>query len=121
MKIGKLLRYSLYLFIMILTLYFILTIYLYFFSSKPSMEIIYSFLVPICIFVVSLFYSKKIHEKGLLRGIELWIVYFAFVLIMKVLFNLTQEINIVQNLIYLPISILGGILGVNMKQRIIQK
>ena len=121
MKIGKLLRYSLYMIIMMLILFMIITIYMYFFSSKPSAEIAYMFAAPVCIFIVSLFYSRSTRERGLLRGIEIWIVYFALVLLMKVVFKVTQEINILQNLIYLPVAILGGILGVNMKLKAIGK
>lgn len=121
MRIGKLLKYSLYLLVMTLALFFILTIYLYYFSNTPQVEIAYSFVVPICMFVVSLLYSRKIHEKGLFRGIEIWIVYFAIVMIMKLLFNSAEEINMLKHLIYLPVSILGGILGVNSKLRTAQK
>ncbi len=121
MRIGKLVRYSLYLLVMILALFFTLTIYIYYFSDKPSMEIAYNFIVPVCMFVVSLFYSRKVHEKGLLRGIEIWIVYFALVLLMKVLFNYAEEISILRHLLYLPVSILGGVLGVNMKQRMVTR
>lgn len=121
MRIGKLLKYSLCLVVMTLVLFFILSIYLYYFSKTPSVEIAYGFVVPICLFVVSLLYSRKIHEKGLFRGIEIWIVYFALVMIMKLLFNSVEEINILKHLIYLPVSILGGILGVNSKLRTAQK
>ncbi len=121
MKIAKLLKYSLYLLIMALGVFFILTIYMYYFSKQPSLEIAYSFVMPICMFIVSLMYSKNIHEKGLLRGIEIWIVYFAIVLLMKVLFKVTDEISILQHLLYLPVSILGGVIGVNLKQRFAQR
>jgi len=121
MRIGKLFRYSLYLLVMTMVLFLFLTIYLYYFSNKPSLEIAYGFIVPVCMFVVSLFYSRKVHEKGLLRGIEIWVVYFALVLLMKVLFNYAEEINILQHVLYLPVSVLGGVLGVNMKQRMVTR
>jgi len=121
MRVVKLLKYSLYLLVMTMALFYILTIYIYYFSNRPSVEIAYSFVVPFCMFVVSFLYSRKIHEKGLLRGIEIWIVYFALVFIMKLLFNYIEEINMLQHLIYLPVSILGGILGVNMKLRTVQR
>lgn len=117
MKIMKLLKYSLYLLLMTLSVFFILTMYMYFFSKQPSLEIVYNFVVPICMFIVTLMYSKSVHERGLLRGIEIWIVYFAIVLIMKVLFRVPAEINILMHLLYLPISILGGVIGVNSKSR----
>lgn len=121
MKIMRLLKYSLYLLLMTLAVFFILTIYMYYFSKQPSLEIAYSFVVPICMFIVSLLYSRSVHERGLLRGIEIWIVYFAIVLLMKVLFRVSNEINILMNLIYLPISILGGVIGVNLKNRSAQR
>ncbi|MFA9423104.1 MAG: TIGR04086 family membrane protein [Sedimentibacter sp.] len=118
MRLGKLLRYSIYLLVTTVVLFFIVTIYLYYFSNKSSFEIAYSFVVPICMFAVSFLYSRKVHEKGLLRGAEIWIIYLALVMIMKLLLNCFEQINMVQNLIYLPISILGGILGVNSKLRV---
>lgn len=121
MNIGKLLKYSLYLFIMILLVFFVITIYMYFFSKQPAAEISYSIAVPLCIFIVSLFYAKNVHEKGLIRGIEIWIVYFALVLLTKVLFSYEGEISIVRQLLYLPVSILGGILGVNTKAKFHRK
>lgn len=121
MKIKRLLKYSVYMLIMALAVFFVLTIYMYYFSKQPSLKIAYNFVVPICMFIVSLMYSKNIHEKGLLRGIEIWAVYFAMVLLCKVMFKITDEINIFQHLIYLPVSILGGVIGVNLKQRFVQR
>jgi len=114
--LGKLLKYSLYLFIFSLIIFFILTVYIYYFSRNPDFEIIYSFVVPIIIFIVSMM-SRSIHERGLLRGIELWIIYFVIVLLMKVLFGYPAEIKILYNAVILIMSILGGIIGVNLKSR----
>lgn len=116
MKIGALIKYSLYLLIMILITFLILTIYLYYFSDKQVVEIGYSFLVPVCMFVTSLLYSRNIHEKGLIRGTEIWIMYFAAVCLLKLILNTPSEINMLMHLIYLPISILGGVIGVNAKK-----
>lgn len=121
MKLGKLLKYSLYLFIFSLITFFILTVYIYYFSKNTTAEAAYSFVVPICIFIVSMLYSRSIHEKGLLRGIELWIIYFAIILLMKVLFRYPAEIKILYNLIILALSVLGGIIGVNMKNKAVQR
>jgi len=66
-------------------------------------------------------YSRSARERGLLRGIEIWAVYFAVVLMLKVLLKNPAEINILRNILYLPVSVLGGILGVNMKQRMAQR
>ncbi len=117
MKLGKLLKYSLFLLIFSLIIFFILTVYIYYFSKNPNLEIIYNFVVPISIFIVSMMYSRSIHEKGLIRGIELWIIYFAFVLLIKVLFSYPAEIKILNNGIILIMSILGGIFGVNLRKR----
>lgn len=121
MNLGKLIKYSLYLLIMLLAVFLVLTLYMYFFSSSPKAEFAYIVAIPVCIFVISLLFSRSTMEKGLFCGIEIWIVYFAFVLLLKVMFKMTQEISIVQNLIYLPVAVLGGILGVNMKHRAVQK
>ena len=117
MKLLKLLRYSLYLLLITLGVFFILTLYMYYFSKQPSIEVAYRFVVPVCMFIVTLLYAKSVHEKGLFRGLEIWVVYFAFILLLKVLFKYPAEISILSNLLYLPVAILGGILGVNMKQR----
>ena len=116
MKIGALLKYSLYLLIMILVTFLILTIYLYYFSNKQVVEIGYSFLVPACMFVASLLYSRDTHEKGLIRGIEIWIIYFAAVCLLKLFLKSTSEISMLMHLVFLPISILGGVIGVNLKK-----
>ncbi|MGD9569290.1 MAG: TIGR04086 family membrane protein [Sedimentibacter sp.] len=121
MNFVRLLKYSLYLIVLTLVVFFILTIYMYYFSRQPSLEFAYNFVVPISMFIVALMYSKSVHEKGLLRGIEIWIVYFALVLLVKVLFQLTNEISIVKHLLYLPASILGGVIGVNLKHRFAQR
>lgn len=121
MNIVKLLKYSLYLAFTILAVFFVLTIYMYFFSKQPTLEISYSIAVPICIFIISLMYAKSVHERGLIRGIEIWIVYFAFVLLIKVLFGYQGEISIIRQLLYLPVSILGGILGVNTKVKMYKR
>ena len=115
MNLVKLLKFSLYMLIITLLMFFILTVYMYYFSKQPSMEIAYNFVVPISMFIMSLLYSRSVHERGLLRGIEIWIVYFAIVLLMKILFRVPSEISILQNILYLPVSILGGVIGVNLK------
>lgn len=116
MKFGTLIRYSLYLFIMILITFLILTTYIYFFAKTSTIEIAFSFMIPICMFIVSLLYGRSVHERGLLRGIEIWLFYIAVVLILKVLLKSIGDFDIVQNLIYLPISIVGSIIGVNLKK-----
>lgn len=115
MKIGVLVKYSLYLMLMIFATSLILTLYLYFFSSNQAVEIAYNFVVPACMFVASLMYSRNTREKGLIRGMEIWILYFVVILILKFIMQSADEINFVQNLIYLPVSILGGVIGVNIK------
>jgi putative membrane protein (TIGR04086 family) len=84
------------------------------------LEIAYSFIVPICIFAVSILYSRSVHEKGLLRGIEIWIVYFVMVLLIKVLSGYPAEIRVLYNGVILLMSLLGGIIGVNMKNKSIK-
>lgn len=116
MKMGALFKYSLSLLIMILVTFLIITTYMYFISDKASMEGIYSFVAPISILITSFLYARNVHEKGLIRGVEIWLVYLAIILASKVLINSPMEINLLRNLIYLPISILGGVFGVNLKK-----
>lgn len=117
MKLGRLLKYSLFLLILSLTIFFILTLYIYYFSKTSKIEIAYTFVAPVCIFISSMMYSRSSGEKGLLRGLEIWLVYFALVLLMKVLFKYPAEIKIVYNGILLIMSLLGGIIGVNLKDK----
>ncbi len=121
MKIAKLLRYSLCFLMMILAVFFIISLYMYYFSKQPLLETSFKFVVPVCMFICAMMYSRSARERGLLRGIEIWAVYFAVVLMLKVLLKNPAEINILRNLLYLPVSVLGGILGVNMKQRMAQR
>ncbi|MBP1925015.1 putative membrane protein (TIGR04086 family) [Sedimentibacter acidaminivorans] len=116
MKIGSLLKYSLYLIIMILVTFLMLTVYLYFFSNNQSIEMGYSILIPLCIFITSLLYARSTHERGLIRGVEIWVVYFAVVSLFRLLLNNSTDMSMLMHLIYLPISILGGVIGVNLKK-----
>lgn len=116
MKFGALLKYSLYLLIMILITFLILTIYMYYFSDKQVLEVSYNFVVPICLFITSLLYSSSTHEKGLIMGMEIWIVYFAAICLLKLILKTPTEISMLRHLIFLPISIFGGIVGVNIKK-----
>lgn len=117
MKLRKLFKYSAFLFILSLIIFFILTVYIYYFSRNPAIETAYSFIVPISIFAVSILYSRSVHEKGLLRGIEIWIVYFVMVLLIKVLSGYPAQIRVLYNGAILFMSLLGGIIGVNMKNK----
>lgn len=113
MKITYLLKYSGIMMLLILILILILSLFTYFFSFSKIVEYAYSFVVPICIFVVSLLYARKTKEKGLLRGLEVWAIYFVLISILRYTVLQGTDINIVKHLIFLPVSIVGGILGVN--------
>jgi putative membrane protein (TIGR04086 family) len=117
MKIGYLIRYSVVLVALILVLFLILSILSYNFSYNTILSYSYKFIAPICLFIVSFLYAMKVKERGILRGLEIWAVYFLLLCIIKytvfqALAN-AQEINILKHLIYIPISIVAGILGVN--------
>lgn len=116
MKFGALIKYTLYLLIMILISFLILTVYIYYFSDKQAIEAAFSFIIPICLFITALLYSRSTHEKGLIMGIEIWIVYFAMVCLMKLILKSPTEISTLKHLIFLPVSIFGGIIGVNLKK-----
>lgn len=116
MKIGALLKYSLYLIVMILITFLILTMYLYFFSNNQTVEVGYNILIPVCIFITSLLYSRSVHERGLIRGIEIWVIYFAIVSLLRLLLKNPTGVSMLMQFIYLPISILGGVIGVNLRK-----
>lgn len=117
MKIGYLLRYSVILIVLILVLFLILSIFSYNFSYNKILAYSFKFIAPICLFVVSFLYAMKTKERGILRGLEIWAVYFLILCIVKytVFQSLVngQEINILKQLIYIPIAIVAGVLGVN--------
>lgn len=114
MKIKYLLKYSVVMILMILILLLVLSIFTYFFSYNKIIKYIYNLIVPLCLFVISLMYAKKSGEKGLLRGLEIWGVYFVIICMLKFTLANNSDINIIKHLIYMPINILGGILGVNL-------
>lgn len=117
MKIGYLLRYSIFLVVIILVLFLILSILSYNMSYNVILTYSYKFVAPICLFIVSFLYAMKVKERGILRGLEIWAVYFLILCIFKYtifqMLSSNQEINILKNFIYIPISIIAGILGVN--------
>ncbi len=117
MKIGYLLRYSVILVVLILMLFLILSVFTYNFNYNKILAYSYKFIAPICIFVVSFLYAMKVKERGILRGLEMWAVYFLILCIIKyTVFQSSanaQEINILKHLIYIPVSMVAGILGVN--------
>lgn len=116
MRFGALLKYSFLLLVMILITFLILTIYIYYFSDSRIVEIAFNFIVPACIFAASLLYSRKTHEKGLIMGMEIWIIYFAAVCLTKIILKTPAEISLLKHLIFLPVSVFGGIIGVNLKK-----
>jgi len=117
MKIGYLLKYSIILVVLILMLFLILSIFTYNFNYNKILAYSYKFVAPICIFVVSFLYAMKVKERGILRGLEIWAVYFLILCIIKYTvfqsLSNTGEINILKHLIYIPIAMVAGILGVN--------
>ncbi len=113
MKLSYLLKYSVVLIVLILILLLFLSIFTYFFSYNKILDYSYSFIAPICIFIVSFLYARKTKERGLLRGLEVWAVYFLILSIMKYTLLQGDDINILKHLIFIPIAIIGGILGVN--------
>lgn len=118
MKIAYLIKFSVVLLVLILMLFLILSIFTYNFSYNKILEYSYKLVVPICLFLVSFLYAIKTKERGILRGLELWAVYFLVLCIFKyTVFNAlsdVQEINILKHLIYIPVSVFAGILGVNV-------
>jgi len=115
MKISYLLKYSVVLIALILILFLVMSLFTYFFSYNKILNYAYSFIAPISIFLVSILYARKTKEKGLLRGLEVWAVYFLIISILKYTMLQGTDINIIKHLIFIPVAIMGGILGVNIK------
>ena len=115
MKLSYLLKYSVALIALMLIFFLILSIFTYFFSYNKILNYSYSFIAPICIFIISLLYARKTKEKGLLRGLEVWAMYFLVICVLKYTMLQGTDINIIKHLIFLPVAIMGGILGVNIK------
>ena len=116
MKFSYLLKYSVVLIVIILILFLVLSLFTYFTSYNQIVNYAYSFIAPISIFIVSLLYARKIKEKGLLRGLEVWAVYFLIISILKYTLLQGTDINIFKQLVFIPVAVLGGILGVNLKK-----
>lgn len=115
MKFAYLLKFSVVLIALILILFLIMSLFTYFFNYNKILNYGYSFIAPISIFIVSLLYARKTKEKGLLRGLEVWAVYFLIVSILKYTLLQGSDINIIKHVIFIPVAVLGGILGVNAK------
>lgn len=115
MKIASLLKYSLYLFIFILTVFLLMTVYIYFIGGQ-SAEMVYSFIVPVCMFAASFLYAGSVKERGLIRGVEIWLVYFVIACVLKFALTESLDAGVCMHLIFLPVAILGGVLGVNLKK-----
>lgn len=74
---------------------------------------IFSYITPfISFFIGGLFLGSKSNQKGWLEGIKLGIIEILFILIINILFN---KYNFILYFIILISSILGSILGINMK------
>ncbi|QSX06325.1 TIGR04086 family membrane protein [Sedimentibacter sp. zth1] len=113
MKITYLLKFSVLMMILILLMFLILSLITYFFESSKIVGYIYNFVAPICIFVVAFSYAMKCGERGLLRGLEVWAVYFIIISFLKFTVLEGANINMLKHLIFIPVGIIGGILGVN--------
>lgn len=116
MKISILAKYTLFLFIIILLAAVALSIYTYFNLGDSNLNIIYQIIVPISLAIISFLYSRKIKKNGWLRGGEIWLAYFIIINIISLLGKITG-VNIIFQLVYIPVCLLGGILGVNAKNR----
>lgn len=115
MKISILIKYMIVFCIIIILASMLISIYTYFEIGNKNINIIYKIIVPVAMLIISFLYSKKIKNNGWIRGAEIWIAYFIIINIMKYFMNIEFSADIYRTLLYLPVCLLGGIIGVNIK------
>lgn len=115
MKISVLVKYLIMLCILILIIAIILSLYTYFEIGNKDISKYNFIIVPICLVIVSFFYSRNIKNNGWIRGVEVWSAYVILLLIIKYLLRIDIMMDIYKYLLYLPGCLFGGIIGVNSK------
>ena len=113
MKISSLIKCTGLLFVIITVLTLIISFFYYNSSYNKILEYSYNFIVPICIFIVAFIYSFIAGERGLIRGLEIWAIYFLIISILKYTMLENVDSSIFKQFIYIPVAIVAGILGVN--------
>lgn len=116
MKVTALLKYSIIMIVFILVLFLMIATYTYLFTSNQILNYICYAIVPIGIFITSFLYAGCIKERGLLRGLEIWAVYFIIVTALKYIIIPDADISIMKHLLMIPVAIVGSVIGVNVKK-----
>lgn len=115
MKISVLIRYMMVFCIILILASMLISIYTYFEIGNKNIDIVYKIIVPISLLIISFMYSRRIKNNGWIRGAEIWIAYFIIINIMKYFMHIEFTADIYRTLLYLPVCLLGGIIGVNIK------
>lgn len=113
MKIKYLFKFSILMVIIVLLLFLILSLISYFFNAGKVIGYIYNVIAPLCIFIAAFLYAMRCGERGLLRGLEIWAVYFLVIVLLKFIAFNGIEINLIKHILYIPVGIIAGIIGVN--------
>ncbi len=109
------LKTYLYFFILVIILTIILSIINYIVSFNNS--ILKISIPPVSMFISSIFLGKATKQKAYLEGIKLSIIYLLFTSIFKIIINspFTYK-NIIIFILIIISSILGAMLGINLKK-----
>lgn len=114
----KYLKPLLFAFISLLILTFVFTFFNYINFINGTLFNIIKILIPfISLFIGSFLIGKQEKEKGYLNGLIIGIVFIILLLIINLIFkNEVSILYLIINLIYIMISIIGGIIGVNINK-----
>lgn len=118
-KIKKYLIPILYTLMIILIGSFLSSVLYYFNITSDKIDNILLYLISIVgIFTGSIFFSKEIKYKGIINGLIYFVVWFTIMLLSSlIIFKTTFKINsLIYYSIILIFSILGGIIGKNLKE-----
>lgn len=115
MKISILLKYVVIFCLVVLITAFFISLYNYFEIGNANLDKIYKFFTPIILIIISFLYARKVESNGWIRGVEMWVAYFVILNLMKYIMGVELMDSIYKSFIYIPVCLLGGILGVNAK------
>lgn len=106
--------------IMIILIGVLISSILYYFNiTTDKLNCIFLLITMVlAIFIGSIKFSKTVNYKGIINGLIYFIIWFIIMMILSLIFirnNFTYK-NIIYYIILLVFSIIGGILGKNLKE-----
>ena len=110
-----LLKYVIILCIIVLVAAVLISLYTYFELGNNNLDKMYKFIIPIILLIISFLYARKTSSNGWIRGGEIWLAYFIILNLMKYAMNVEVMSSIYKSFFYIPVCLLGGIIGVNTK------